>query len=506
MDGEELRSFLSSLYGDGIGYVALASQAPGGKWTEGPFFRWPDNIDKAIEKVNRLAVRRNVWQSVHLFSSPRRKEELIERVRVLYTDDRADFGAAPASIVVRTSPGKVQGYWLLREAIPFDRARGLQARLVVHVGGDPGAKDMARVLRSPGTVNRKKEYADNPPAVEIIAFDPTCLYNADELDRLLPKLPESDARTKMTTAEIAALHVVRQTGEGRWEALRTIAGHEIATTRKPVDEVIEYVQTFNVAYCEPAYPQEEIVRLVRDLATKEKDKPRPTLLTPVVINLADVKPEAIDWLARPHLAVRKINFIFGHPDSGKTYVALDLAARVTTGRAPFAVSDSLWRAYPRRVLYMTAEDSLSDTIRPRMDKLGGDAARFHSFTLAMDGNREKFVNIDEDLEVLARVLDDIQPRLFVLDPLNAFVGRKVDIYRSNQVRDIMRRLGHLIGQTDTCAVVIAHPSKGDRDTVLNRMADSAVFGQAARSVLLAGADPDEKGQFVLSHEKRNLSG
>ena len=106
-----------------------------------------------------------------------------------YLNARIDGGTLPRPTTTINSGGGVQLYWGL--AGPFvldtpeqrDQADTLQKRWVAYVGGDDGAKDAARVLRVPGTLNFKY---DPPRPVDVIEADYSRLYSVDELDALLP--------------------------------------------------------------------------------------------------------------------------------------------------------------------------------------------------------------------------------------------------------------------------------------------------------------------------------
>ncbi|HEX2972014.1 MAG TPA: phage/plasmid primase, P4 family [Tepidisphaeraceae bacterium] len=95
----------------------------------------------------------------------------------------AEACAFPASVIV-DSGGGYHCYWLLAEpwlmASDGDRqqASALQANWVDFVGGDDAAKDLARILRIPGSVNRKY---DPPRPVTILRADYTRLYDPGEL-------------------------------------------------------------------------------------------------------------------------------------------------------------------------------------------------------------------------------------------------------------------------------------------------------------------------------------
>lgn len=94
----------------------------------------------------------------------------------------ADLLPPPSAIV--ESGGGLHVYWLL--AAPYlldtperrERAREAQADWVARVGGDPGAKDLTRVLRVPGTLNHKY---DPPRPVSFRHLDLRQLYVLDDL-------------------------------------------------------------------------------------------------------------------------------------------------------------------------------------------------------------------------------------------------------------------------------------------------------------------------------------
>ncbi|HSH78943.1 MAG TPA: DNA-primase RepB domain-containing protein [Herpetosiphonaceae bacterium] len=98
----------------------------------------------------------------------------------------------PAPSVIVDSGGGYHCYWLLDEpfilATDADRARADRAQKgwVKHVRSDEGAKDLARVLRVPGTLNFKPEYGPDFPLVRFVRADYAQLYTLDELEACLP--------------------------------------------------------------------------------------------------------------------------------------------------------------------------------------------------------------------------------------------------------------------------------------------------------------------------------
>lgn len=115
------------------------------------------------------------------------KEATLEHIRTL----------RPLPSAVVDSGGGYHAYWLLDEPIIIDSDHGrkllqhLQATWVDRMGGDDGAKDLARVLRVPGTFNVKPAYAPDFPQVRVLHLDISYLYVLDDLAALLPPMPKA---------------------------------------------------------------------------------------------------------------------------------------------------------------------------------------------------------------------------------------------------------------------------------------------------------------------------
>ena len=88
--------------------------------------------------------------------------------------------------------------------------------------------------------------------------------------------------------------------------------------------------------------------------------------SPVLMRFNGIEPEPVDWLWYGRLAVGKLHILMGEPGLGKSWLSLDLAARISTGRA---WPDGL-AGCEGDVLVLSAEDGPADTVRPRLDVLG----------------------------------------------------------------------------------------------------------------------------------------
>ena len=152
--------------------------------------------------------------------STRSKKETVSAINCLYAELDAKDGAelatvkafTPAPSVVVASGGGWHCYWLLAEpyalagAAEREQAIDLQRRWVEHHGGDLAARDLARVLRVPGTVNRKPER--NGAIVTFLRCELDRLYPLDFLAGILPAPvapPPAPTRQPVTVASNNAI-------------------------------------------------------------------------------------------------------------------------------------------------------------------------------------------------------------------------------------------------------------------------------------------------------------
>lgn len=220
------------------------------------------------------------------------------------------------------------------------------------------------------------------------------------------------------------------------------------------------------------------------------------------VRLSSVMAEEIDWLWWQRIPNAAVTLINGDPDLGKTWVLLDITARITTGRGFSDYPSSL--KGPRDVLWISAEDDDANTIRPRLDALNADASRVHSLQVVRDDGKEQTLNLGTHLgHVDEWLLQHPMVAMVVLDPLAAYLG-KIDSHRNSDVRALLTPLSRLAAKHQVAVVGVNHLAKGDGDKAMYRGIGSIAFVAAARSALLVSADPKQKDRRLLTKIKCNL--
>jgi hypothetical protein len=185
------------------------------------FFLYPAEIDAAIDwLVSEVASGRDVYICAHLLSSKQRKKANALPLKVLYADvdhDEIPASSPTPSIIVESSPGRWQALWRLHESIPPADGEQLNKRLALAVGADKSGFDLTQLLRVPGTPNCK--YPERPTVKLVYISDET--YDAEELDALLPPIPEpSSSRSKGTTGSTSSVDPpvqLHKAARARWD-------------------------------------------------------------------------------------------------------------------------------------------------------------------------------------------------------------------------------------------------------------------------------------------------
>ena len=226
------------------------------------------------------------------------------------------------------------------------------------------------------------------------------------------------------------------------------------------------------------------------------------LATPDVVRLADVPVEPVRWVWPLFIPAGKLTVVAGDPGLGKTLAVLDIMARITVaGETP----DRAGRFAGGNAIIVSAEDAASDTLRPRVERQGGDSNRvFVLRSITEPDGTVRDLDLTKDLPLLREQVLLHDAVLIALDPLEAFLGG-VDANRNAEVRRVLASLRRLAEETGVAVVVITHLSKGAAGKAIYRVLSSIGITAAARSVLLVAEERNDPNQRVLLQIKANLA-
>lgn len=221
----------------------------------------------------------------------------------------------------------------------------------------------------------------------------------------------------------------------------------------------------------------------------------------VVIPLSAVKPETVSWLWRGWLPLGKLVVLDGDPGLGKSTMTLDLAARLSTGRAmPDGSAGTLGD-----VVVVSFEDGLADTIAPRLLAAGANTSRVHAIPCVKSDDGLRLPELPADTERLEAVVAQRNAVLVIIDPLAAILGEGVNSHRDQDIRRTLAPLSAMADRTGATVLVVRHLTKSAGGTnALHRGLGSIGIIGAARAGMLVCKDPDDESRRVLAPTKSNL--
>jgi len=127
------------------------------------------------------------------------------------------------------------------------------------------------------------------------------------------------------------------------------------------------------------------------------------LAEPPGIKLSEVETQQIDWLWQRRIPLGKITILDGDPGMGKSLLAINIAACLSTGRP---MPDGTPGRQGSTIL-IAPEDSAEDTIKPRMEAAGGDPSKVFLLNTIEDIDEKRLVVYPRTFS-LSRDLDELE--------------------------------------------------------------------------------------------------
>ena len=149
-----------------------------------------------------------------------------------------------------------------------------------------------------------------------------------------------------------------------------------------------------------------------------------------ITRLSQIQTTDVEWLWYPYIPFGKLTIIQGDPGSGKIMLILYLASLLSTG-SPLPTEDKNIKHESLNVIYQTSEDGYDYTIKPRLEKFKN-----------VDFDCIVFINEDKcSLNMLDERIEQAiireNAKLFVLDPIQAYIGQNIDMNRANEMRPLL---------------------------------------------------------------------
>lgn len=222
----------------------------------------------------------------------------------------------------------------------------------------------------------------------------------------------------------------------------------------------------------------------------------------VLVRLDTVTPKPVKWLWEGYIPLGNLTLLDGDPGLGKsTIIEADIAARVTRGSS---MPDGS-KGTRGGVILMTLEDSLENTIVPRLKAVNADLKEVSCLKNVFYGDGVERIPTIGDIEEIREACIKTQAKLLVISPLMGYLGGGVKSKDDQDIRQALAPLVRLLEDMEIAGVAIRHLNKSGGSQAIYRGGGSIGISGAARSVLLVAKDPDDESKRVLSVIKSNLA-
>ena len=244
--------------------------------------------------------------------------------------------------------------------------------------------------------------------------------------------------------------------------------------------------------------------LVARLTPRPMEVQAQSKLSVTLTPATSIQALAIHWLWPGWLAAGKLHILGGQPGTGKTTLAILIAAIVTQGgRWPDGIT-----ALAGNVVIWSGEDDPADTLLPRLIASGADPSRVFFVTGVQERGEHRAFDPAKDMPALRTAIATIKNvRLIIVDPIVSAV--QGDSHKNAETRRGLAPLVELASEIGAALVGITHFSKGTSGREpIERTTGSLAFGALARIVLIAAKEPDGEdgtdGRRIFARAKSNI--
>ena len=245
----------------------------------------------------------------------------------------------------------------------------------------------------------------------------------------------------------------------------------------------------NRSRCSPPLPDREVETIAKSAGRYEQGEVKTSATPrPALVKASEVPYEPPRWTIAPYFQRGKGTLIQGDNGSGKTAFMCAVAAHVTTGSPLLGIPVTT----PGNVLMLSVEDDLP-VLRGRIESSGGDLDKCHFMTNA--------AGLTFNSPEVEAAIKEINAKMVIFDPFQAFLGASVDMFRSNETRPELAKLFEMCERNDCSCAIIAHMGKSGDKSPVNRSLGSVDIPASMRSILQLTRNPDNEDECVMVHVK-----
>jgi hypothetical protein len=214
---------------------------------------------------------------------------------------------------------------------------------------------------------------------------------------------------------------------------------------------------------------------------------------------SSIAPRSTHWVWANWLPVGAFSLLGGREGTGKSTIGYERASKLTRGKMP-----GKYAGTPKAVIVCATEDSWSRTIIPRLMAHNADLDLIYRVDVETVEGFDGALSLPTDLDALETLVEELDVRLILLDPLLSRLDENLDTHKDAEVRLALEPLAALADRCGANVLGIIHVNKGTNRDALTSIMASRAFVAVARSVLYVMTDLDDATERVLGLAKNSL--
>ena len=107
--------------------------------------------------------------------------------------------------------------------------------------------------------------------------------------------------------------------------------------------------------------------------------------------------------------------------------------------------------------------------------------------------------------LIRKALEINEPRLLIIDPITAFLDRRIITSSDHSIRRAITPLAVVFKRHACAGILVRHLNKSAGGKSMYRGSGTIGFNAACRSSWLFGADPQDPSRFIMAQIKNNLA-
>jgi len=210
--------------------------------------------------------------------------------------------------------------------------------------------------------------------------------------------------------------------------------------------------------------------------------------------MAEIEIEDIKWLWKNRISIGSLTVLTGPPGMTKSFLTVDLAARVSLGAKH---PDGSGTCPQGKVIFFTLEDAPGEAIKPRLEACGGDSSQVryaHGMIEKPDDEPDdaRMIRLNSELDKLQEAIEaEGNVKLLVFDPLEEYI--KGDGNSSKDIRAVLTPLSKMARSLGIAIVAVHHINKRSKDvSAVQTVGGAGAWTQVPRTVLHVLNDPEDE--------------